>query len=132
VVLAEGDDFASLDRQVKDLVGQVVQVVEKLQQREREVLRAERLAAVGQLAAGVAHEIRNPLTSIKMLVQTGRESGPGGLADEDLGVIEQEIRRLERSLQTFLDFARPPRLERSRRDLVPLVEHTLNLLRGRA
>lgn len=132
VVLAGESDFDPLDRQVRELVRQVEQVVGKLQQSEREVRRAERLAAVGQLAAGVAHEIRNPLTSIKMLVQTGREGGAGRLSDEDLGVIEQEIRRLERSLQTFLDFARPPRLERSRCDLVPLVERTLSLIRGRA
>jgi len=125
-----GDD--PLTREAGELVRQVEQVVQKLQQREREVRRAERLAAVGQLAAGVAHEIRNPLTSMKMLIQAGREDPQTGLSEEDLQVIEREIRRVERCLQTFLDFARPPRLERTCINLATLVERTLSLVRGRA
>src|SRR5262249_17644707 len=73
-----------------------------------------------------AHEIRNPLTSIKMIVQAGN------LGDDDLRVVEREIRRMEQSLQSFLNLTRPPKLERLPQQLPALVEHTFNLIRARA
>jgi signal transduction histidine kinase len=134
-----GESLEDLDEHLQSVVRQVEQVVQTLQQREREVLRAEQLAAVGRLAAGVAHEVRNPLTSIKMLIQTAREGEPNGttanslvMPTEDAHVIEQEVRRIERSLQSFLDFARPPKLRRVPTELGVLPEHVANLVRVRA
>jgi two-component system sensor histidine kinase HydH len=131
VVVSRPGGLEALDADVGNLVHRIEEVVERLQQREHEVLRAEQLAAVGQLAAGVAHEVRNPLTSIKMLVQSAREEAAGPVAD-DLAVVEREVRRIERSLQAFLDFARPPRPERRPHDLATLATDTLALVRGRA
>ena len=89
VVLTEDGDLHHLQEQMRGVVREIEQVVDKLQQREREVLRADQMAAVGQLAAGVAHEVRNPLTSIKMLVQACKEEAEAhGLTAEDLHIIE--------------------------------------------
>lgn len=133
VVVKDLDDLPDLHRLMSGVVEEIEHVVQRLQQREREVLRAEQLAAVGQVAAGVAHELRNPLTSVKMMVQAGLEGAqPTGLPPEDLGIIEHEVRRMELCIQTFLDFARPPHPERRRGDLRAVVRRALALTEGRA
>ena len=131
IVITEQGDFRDLHAEADRLTEHVERMLEELRQREHEVLRAEQLAAVGQLAAGVAHEVRNPLTSVKLLVQTALEAREE-LTREDLRVIESEIRRVEHSLQTFLDFARPPRAERRPTDLADVVRRVFDLLRPRA
>jgi signal transduction histidine kinase len=133
VTLEDPDDLHDLHNQMQGVVEQIEQVIERLSQSERAVLRSEQLAAVGQVAAGVAHELRNPLTSVKMLVQTGLEGpSPSGLPPDDLRIIEHEVRRMESCIQTFLDFARPPSCERRRCDLVVVLHRALALVEGRA
>jgi two-component system sensor histidine kinase HydH len=133
VVLEKPGDLPDLHQQMQGVIEEIERVVERLQQREREVLRAEQLAAVGQVAAGVAHELRNPLTSVKMLVQTGLEGTPPvGLPPDDLAIIEHEVRRMEACIQTFLDFARPPHAEPRRTDLLGVVRRAVALVDGRA
>ncbi len=132
IVLTGNGGFGGLHDELESLGKRIETVVQQLHDREREVARAEQLAAVGQLAAGVGHELRNPLTSIKMLVQAGLEDDASRLTVEDLEIIEGEVRRMERSLQTFLDFARPQKPERRPVELTPILGAVLGLVRGRA
>jgi signal transduction histidine kinase len=85
------------------------------------------------MAAGLAHELRNPLMPMKLLVQAAAERAPSpGLDGRDLAVLEQEITRLERSIQLFLDFARPPQVEKRTFDMGEILAQLLSLLAPRA
>jgi signal transduction histidine kinase len=108
-------------------------VLDRLRQTERAALRAEQLAWVGQMAAGIAHEIRNPLMAIKLLIQALAD-GCGGdrLRPRDVQVLEEEIIRLEQIVGSFLDFARPPRPDKRPVDVGPLVWQVVERVRGRA
>ncbi|MCA9047944.1 MAG: hypothetical protein KDA89_04410 [Planctomycetaceae bacterium] len=111
----------------------VAEAVEHLQATQRQSLRAEQFAAIGQLAAGLAHEIRNPLTAMRTVVQIARQQGgASALDDRDLQILEEEISRLNEHVQTFLDYARPPKLTRVRVDLNDLVQRTVQLTTARA
>ena len=72
VSVAADGDIQNLDKQLQQVVDRVEEVAERLQRQQRDMLRAEQLSAVGQLAASVAHEVRNPLASIKLLVEAAR------------------------------------------------------------
>ena len=133
VSVASGGDLHSLDRQMQAIVRRVEEVTERVQQHQRDLLRTEQLAALGQLAAGVAHEVRNPLTSIKMLVEAAlRPRNPTPLNDEDLRIIHREVTRLEQTVQGFLDFARLPAPRRGLCDLREVVARSCDLTRARA
>jgi signal transduction histidine kinase len=133
VTVSASGDFDELEASLQNVAGQIGTVVERLQHSQREVLRSEQLAAVGQMAAGLAHELRNPLTSMKVLVQPAAEPAAAvSLSEEDLAVLNEEIARLERSIQTFLDFARPPQPEKRPFEARGVLEQVVHLVSGRA
>lgn len=108
-------------------------VLQRLQQTQRDALRAEQLAWMGRMAASIAHEIRNPLMAIKLLIQTAGER-PGGphLRPRDFQVLEEEIARLEQIVAGFLDFARPPRPHPQAVDVVAAAAAALESIRPKA
>lgn len=100
-----------------------------IKQRERERQRQARLAAVGEMAAGIAHEIRNPLASMSGSIQLLQRELT--LRDEQamlLDIVLRESQRLNQTIKDFLTYAGPQRVTRATVDVRPLVRETVELL----
>jgi len=114
-------------RQYQLLSETLTEANRKLKLAQDEARRAERLAALGQLSAGLAHEIRNPLGVIKgsaeILTQKLDNANP--LAQELAGYIYTEVNRVSALVSRFLDFARPSQLDLGSYDLAAVVERCL-------
>ncbi len=95
----------------------VVEDITNWRKMEERVERDERLAAVGRLAAGLAHEIRNPLASISGAVQMLQDDGE----DELHGIVLREVENLNELVEDFLDIARPLHLRTSPTDITTIV-----------
>lgn len=116
----------------KALSDELEETNRQLRRAEAEARRSERLAALGQLSAGLAHEIRNPLGVIKgsaeMLAQKLQQAQP--LAAELAGYISSEVNRLNALVARFLDFARPLRLELQPQQITEIVDHAAESVRA--
>ncbi len=126
-------DIGGIESNLRSLESDIEQVVETLQQREYELLKSEQLARVGQMAAGLAHELRNPLMPMKMLVQAALQPGSTGqLSQRSLQILNDEILRLEQTVQSFLDFARPRVPVRDAIDLSEFLRHATSFVSEKA
>jgi two-component system, NtrC family, sensor histidine kinase HydH len=112
----------------QELAETLAETNRRLEQAQEEARRSERLAALGQLSAGLAHEIRNPLGVIKgsaeMLSQKLKDSNP--LATELAGYISTETNRLSALVTRFLDFARPLHADLTAQDITVVLDRALN------
>lgn len=138
--VAQGDLEASVDTRRRDELGRMARsfnsMVSGLREKrllERKIYRAERLAAVGDLAAGVAHDVRNPLNTIGLTLGHLREHfapEPGERREDYLRYLDDvraELDRLEELVANFLSLARPDRGESESTDLGSLVREALRL-----
>lgn len=115
--------------QLEAATRQLEKVYRELQDSFEQVKRADRLSAVGQLAAGLAHEIRNPLGSIEgatNIIQSPATSAE--IREGSLNIIRKECQRLNRLLTNLLDFARPRRPEFRSVDVARLIDSIFTLV----
>jgi len=117
------------------LVG-VVEVTRDVTERrlfERQLLHSEKLAALGQLSAAVGHEIRNPLTGIRLGIDSmSRQAGINGEQKEILEAVSEDVRRLDQVLTQLLDFARRKEPKRDRLSVIEVIERSLFFIRKQA
>ncbi|BBO86214.1 hypothetical protein DSCO28_67800 [Desulfosarcina ovata subsp. sediminis] len=96
---------------------------------EKKVREAERMATIGQITASLSHEIRNPLSAIKLNLQVLKKNAMlKGNDERRLDISVQEVKRLERILQELLDFAKPLDLHPQPEDIQVLMYHCTELL----
>jgi two-component system sensor histidine kinase HydH len=100
--------------------------------KDRQIMQAEKMAAIGELAAGIAHEIRNPLGIITGSAETIRKHGNKKIQEEMTDYILEESKRINRLISSFLDFARPKEPKLVSCDLCEVLENTLLLLSPQA
>jgi two-component system sensor histidine kinase AtoS len=113
----EGSEQINLDKQIavdsrdetRDLANAFNAMLERLRSSESQLVEGEKMAAIGSIATGMAHEIRNPLSSIRMTVQLLLRRTEDEKIKSELELILREIERLSFTLSELLIFARPPR-----------------------
>lgn len=126
------NEVKALSRRVSSLIEDVDEKQTQLELSREHLLQAEKLAMVGKLAAGVAHTIRNPLTSVKMrLFSMERSLDLSSTEKEDFEVISEEIRHIDTIVQNFLEFSRPPKLKMQSISPSDVVDMAIQLLKHR-
>ena len=113
----------------RTLEEKVARRTEELRVAEAEAVRSEKLASVGLLAAGIAHELNNPLTGVLTFAHLLRQKMPDGSADaEDLDLVIRETKRCAAIIRRLLDFAREKKPEKKYADLNRVVEDTVRIV----
>jgi len=128
----EENEIKALSRSVGSLIKDVDQIHLELEKSREHLLQAEKMALVGKLAAGMAHSIRNPFTSVKMrLFSLDRSLELTATQQEDFDVISEEIRHIDNIVQNFLEFSRPPKLKMQQKSPSVVVDLVIQLLEHR-
>jgi len=121
--------YAELQSYAQTLEDKVARRSQELQAAHAELIRAEKLAALGRMAAGIAHEVNNPLQPILNCLEVAIEDTENGTQPdpEILRVAENEVQRIKSIVSRLLDFARPGSIEKSMIDLPALIGEVLLL-----
>lgn len=127
--LSSENEIKALSSSVRGLIQDANHTQSELEKSREHLLQTEKMALVGKLAAGMAHSIRNPFTSVKMrLFSLSRSLELSGSQEEDFEVISEEIRHIDNIVQNFLEFSRPPRLKMHQISPSIVVDSAIQLL----
>jgi signal transduction histidine kinase len=126
------DEVTALSHRMHSLMEGMDQAQIELERSQEHLAQAEKWALVGKLAAGAAHSIRNPLTSVKMRLWSMNRSLDLNVPErEDLEAISEEIRHIDTIVANFLQFSRPQKLRKERISPSEVVDQALKLLHNR-
>jgi two-component system, NtrC family, sensor kinase len=128
---AAGEEFARLNGELarahQELERRVEERTSALRASQARVIQQEKMAAFGLLAAGIAHEVGNPLAALSSLVQMLERRGPDPYTAEKLDLAGRQLHRIERTIRELVDFSRPASSELSRTRVADVVDEALGI-----
>ncbi len=128
--LESADELGDLARSFNEMTGRLLEARERMEAANRKLVQAEKLASIGRLAATIAHEIRNPLTSVKLNIQRIAESEHlDEIEQEHLGICQEGVGQIEKFIKELLEFTRVPALARERFPIEEVLEGSLKMLK---
>lgn len=125
VSISSRDEVGELAETFNNLSQELKLYRERMEESYKQMLRSEKLTALGRLSAGLAHEIRNPLTSIKVLFQAFKDNP--GLTKDDMEVVLSEIGQMDEILARFLSFARTDEFNLTDTDVNEVIRKVVQL-----
>jgi two-component system NtrC family sensor kinase len=126
------DYYDKLENGIISTRGELEKVSDELKKSKKVLDRSEKLVSLGQISAGMAHEIRTPLTSIKLFIQTLEATLlPDDETLDDFAIIKKEIERMEDIINRFLDFARPAEPKFESVNINQILSEAINLIKTR-
>ncbi|WP_457566194.1 sensor histidine kinase [Caldithrix abyssi] len=129
----ETEKYRKLAEKLKELNEQQKQQSELLLEMERKLRMADRLAIIGELTASLAHEVRNPLASIRGSIQILKEQAPENLkASEFFTILEHETQRINTVVDNYLNFARRPAQSKSTINLYEVLDILIKMVESKA
>jgi signal transduction histidine kinase len=126
-----GDHLGKLNTTLQEnqaqLEARIAERTRQLQEIQGQMLHQEKMAAFGLLAAGIAHEVGNPLTSISSMVQMLQRRDNNPYTQEKLELVNGQLKRIQHTLHELVNFSRPVSSERRRLALEPIIEEALSI-----
>ncbi|MCK4557017.1 MAG: HAMP domain-containing protein [Candidatus Aminicenantes bacterium] len=123
------DEIGNLARSFNKMSRQLLQARKKEEAANQKLIQAEKLASIGRISAGIAHEIRNPLTSVKLNIQKLMQSDNlDEVEKEHLNISQEGIKYMEKSIKDLLDFTRASELELARFSIEQILEESVKTL----
>lgn len=123
------DEIGNLARSFNKMSRQLLQARKKEEAANQKLVQAEKLASIGRISAGIAHEIRNPLTSVKLNIQKLMQSDNlDEVEKEHLNISQEGIKYMEKSIKDLLDFTRASELELARFSIEQILEESVKTL----
>ncbi len=129
IELDSRDEIGNLAKNFNEMSHQLQLTKERMEAAQKKLIQAEKLASIGRIAAGIAHEIRNPLTSVKLNIQKVFESYPlEEITREHLSISQEGIGQIENFVKELLNFTRVPELQLDLFDLSQILEESVKML----